>query len=81
MSPTVTPPNILGVQNNGVAGLIIATGMSFEDTVSFYENALGATGVSDGDDIVISAQFEEATWFVLIQELEDGMTLVVIQRF
>jgi len=80
MTAAITPPNILGVDDNGVAGLNIATSLGFEDTVSFFENALGATGVADDGSTTITGQFEGATWIVIVQGIDESTTLATILR-
>lgn len=80
MTEDLVVPELIGVDDNGAAGLDLGTSLSFDNTVAYYEGLFGVAGVSDGGDVVINAQYDGATWFVLIQEIDAAQTLVTLLR-
>ncbi len=73
-------PELIGVQDNGAAGLNLGTSLAFDDTVSFYEDAFGVAATTSGAEATINAPYGGATWLVFIQAIEDDLTLVTLLR-
>ena len=77
----LVPPEVAGVDDNGAAGLNIASSASIDDVLAYYEDLLGAPLSTDGDTVTFNGTVDGKTAVVIVPPITGGLVLVTLIVF
>ena len=77
----LVPPEVAGADDNGAAGLNIASSASIDEVLEYYEDLLGAPLSTDGDTVTFNGTVEGKTAVVIVQPITGGLVLVTLIVF
>ena len=76
----MVPPDVVGVLDNGVAGVMIGSSAAAADILAVYEAIFGS-GTEAGDSVSFSGSFDDRNWSVTVAPVDGVNTLVILVGF